>query len=344
MNRRTFLAALAITLAATTTALAQDKPAKQEPVKVAWSVWTGWMPFKVMEKEGLLAKRAKQLGVEVELVEFKGYMDSVTAFASEKVDACAMTSMEALQPASNGVRTVAVIANDTSNGGDGVLLRKGMKLDDLRGKKVMLEQFSVSHYLLARALSENGISESEVTIVNIPGDEAGKSFLTDDSVTAVTTWNPHLFLATESGKGEVVFDSAKIPGEIIDLLVFNEKTVQKNPKAVEAVVLAWYDAVGMMNDPAQRDRMVAMMADGAGATKEDFEKMLKGTILYTKPEDTVTLFSSKKLESTMSRIRKFSFEKELIKDADFKIGFGEKSDGLLRFEPSFAAKAGAATK
>lgn len=344
MNRRTFLAALALALVATTTAFAQDKPAKQQPVKVAWSVWTGWMPFKVMEKEGLLAKRAKELGVEVELVEFKGYMDSVTAFASEKVDACAMTSMEALQPASNGIRTVAVVANDTSNGGDGVLVRRGMKIEDLRGKKVMLEQFSVSHYLLARALSENGISESEVTIVNIPGDEAGKSFLTDDSVTAVTTWNPHLFLATESGKGEVIFDSAKIPGEIIDLLVFNEKTVQKNPKAVEAVVLAWYDAVAMMDDPAQRDRMVAMMADGAGASKEEFEKMLKGTILYTKPADTVTLFSSKKLESTMSRIRKFSFEKELIKDADFKIGFGEKSEGLLRFEPSFAARAGAATK
>ncbi len=341
MNRRAFLAALTLALALGSLAPAQDKPPRQQPVRVAWSVWTGWMPFKVMEKEGLLARRARELGVEVELVEFKGYMDSVTAFASEKVDACAMTSMEALQPASNGVRTVAVIANDTSNGGDGVLVRKGMKIDDLRGRKVLLEQFSVSHYLLARALSEHGIAESEVTIVNIPGDEAGKSFLTDDTVTAVTTWNPHLFLATESGKGEVIFDSSNIPGEIIDLLVFNEKTVKGNPRAVEAVVLAWYDAVGMMNDPSQRDRIVAMMADGAGASKDEFEKMLKGTILYTKPSDTVTLFSSKKLESTMSRIRKFSFEKELIKDADFRIGFGEQSDGLLRFEPSFAAKAAA---
>jgi len=317
-------------------AFAQDK--KAEPVKVAWSVWTGWMPFKVMEKEGFLEKRSKELGVEVELVEFKGYMDSVTAFSSEKVDACAMTCMEALQPASNGVKTVAVVANDISNGGDGVLVRKGMTIEDLKGEKVLLEQFSVSHYLLSRALAENGISEGEVTIVNIPGDEAGKSFLTDDSVKAVTTWNPHLFLAVESGKGDVIFDSTKIPGEIVDLLVFNEKTIAKNPKAVQAVVLAWYDAVAMMNDPAQRDRAIGIMADGAGATKEDFAKMLKGTNLFTKPSETVSLFSSKKMESTMGKIRKFSADKELIKDADFKIGFGEKAEGFLRFDPSYAAK------
>lgn len=336
MKRRVFLAALALTLTFGGTAFAQDK--EQEPVKVAWSVWTGWMPFKLMQTEGFLEKREKELGVDVELVEFKGYMDSVTAFASEKVDACAMTSMEALQPASNGISTVAVVANDISNGGDGLLVAKGMTIESLKGERVLLEQFSVSHYLLSRALSENGISEGEVTIVNIPGDEAGKSFLTDESVKAVATWNPHLHNAVASGRGELIFDSSKIPGEIIDLLVFNEKTIKENPKAVQAVVLAWYDAVEMIENPKTRAKAIAAMADAAGSTTDEFENvLLKGTILFTKPSETVGLFSSKKLESTMGKIKKFSYDKELIKDADFKIGFGEKSEGLLKFDPTFAA-------
>lgn len=305
-------------------------------ITVGWSVWTGWMPFKVMEKEGFLAKRAKQHGVEIELKEFKEYMPSVTAFATKKIDACAMTCMEALQPASSGVRTVAVVANDTSNGGDGVVMRKGKTIKDIKGLTVQLEEKSVSHYLLSRALAENGMVDSDVKIRNLPGDEAGKAFLTDKTVDAVATWNPHLFNAQESGQGTVAFDSSKIPGEIVDLIVFNAETVEKNPDAVRALTEAWYDAVAMMDDKAERERAVATMADGAGSTPKEFEKMLAGTILYTKPEQTASLFNGPKMKSTMAKVKKFSAAQGLITDADFEVGYGPGSKALLSFDPTFA--------
>ncbi len=310
-----------------------------EPVKVAWSVWTGWMPFKIMQQEGFLDARAQEYGVEVELVEFKGYMDSVQAFAAEKVDACAMTSMEALQPATSGVGTVAVIVNDVSNGGDGLLVRKGMTVEDLKGKKVLLEQYSVSHYLLTRALDANAITEGDVEIVNIPGDDAGKAFLTDESVEAVATWNPHLFIAQESGKGEVIFNSTDIPGEIIDLLVFNSEVVKSNPKVVEAVTMAWYDAMEMISNPDTRADAIAIMAEGAGATTKEFEKMLGGTILYTDAKKGVEFFKSADLPKTMDKIKEFSYEQELITDSDFEVGFTAGSDALLSFDSTYMEKA-----
>jgi NitT/TauT family transport system substrate-binding protein len=310
-----------------------------EKVTVAWSVWTGWMPFKVMQTEGLLAKRAAELGVEVELKEFKEYMASVQAFSARQVDGCTMTSMEALQPASGGVRTIAVLPNDVSNGGDGVLVRKGMTIADLKGKEILLEQFSVSHYLLGRALERGGLTEADVTIKNITGDEAGKAFLTDDSVTAVATWNPHLFLAQESGKGEVVFSSKDISGEIIDLLVFNAETVEKNPAAVEAVVLAWYDAMDLLSDKATRDKTIATMADGAGSSPQEFRKMMAGTRFFPKPEDGLAFFRDPSLVSTMSLIRGFSFKNELITDANFEIGFDAASKAPLVFSSAFLEKA-----
>ncbi|NNE93572.1 MAG: ABC transporter substrate-binding protein [Verrucomicrobiales bacterium] len=309
-------------------------------VKVAWSVWTGWMPFKLMEKEGLLKKRCEELGVDVELVEFKGYMDSVSAFSAKKVDACAMTSMEALQPASSGVPTVAVIVNDISNGGDGLLVREGMDFASLKGQEIMLEQFSVSHYLLARALEENGMSEADVTIKNIPGDDAGKAFLTDESVKAVTTWNPHLFLAQEGKKGIVLFDSSNIPGEIIDLLVFNGDLMKENPDAVKAVVLAWYDAMALIEGADTKEAAIATMAEGAGASVEEFKKMLGGTNLYTDSGKAVEFFKSADLPETMKKIRAFSFKQELITDEDFEIGFGADSAALLKFDSTFAEQIG----
>lgn len=322
--------------------IAAQTPAPKKVV-VAWSVWPGWMPFRIMDKQGFMDKRAKEAGVSVELKEFKGYMDSVQAFAAEQVDACAMTSMEALQPASSGVRTVAVIANDISNGGDGVLVRKGQTIKDLAGKEVFLEQFSVSHYVLARALAKNGLSESDVTIKNIPGDEAGKAFLTDDTVEAAATWNPHLFNAQETGKGVVAFDSTMIKGEIIDLLVVNGKVLDANPKAVEAIVLAWYDAMAMIDNPATREQAIAIMAEGAGATPKEFEKMMGGMVLFTDPAKAIAFVTAPELPKTMELIKRFSLDNELITDGGFKVGYGKGAKELLSFDPSFMQKV-AATK
>ena len=138
----------------------EAKPSETKPAaagrefQIAWSVWTGWMPFKLMEAKGFLAKRAADKGISIKLVEFPAYMDSVTAFAAGKLDGCAMTAMEALQPAAAGVDTVAIVVNDTSNGGDGVLVRGIADLGGLRGKEILLAELSVSHYLLIRGLDD----------------------------------------------------------------------------------------------------------------------------------------------------------------------------------------------
>src|SRR5438552_2743335 len=78
---------------------AERASAGDREYQIGWSVWTGWMPFKIMGAKGFLEKRARAHGVRARLVEFKGYMDSVQAFSARKLDGCAMTSMEALQPA-----------------------------------------------------------------------------------------------------------------------------------------------------------------------------------------------------------------------------------------------------
>ncbi|MBN1610914.1 MAG: ABC transporter substrate-binding protein [Polyangiaceae bacterium] len=307
---------------------------------VAWSVWTGWMPFKLMEQKGFLKQRAKEQGVNVELKEFKGYMDSVQAFAAKKVDAVAMTSMESLQPASNGVDSVGLLVNDISNGGDGVLLRGGdAKLEQIKGKTVLLEEFSVSHYLLNRALETKGLSEKDVKVKNIPGDEAGKAFLTDGSVQAVATWNPHLFQAVEAKKGRVVFSSREIPGEIIDFLVVSGDALKESPGLGRALVDAWYDAMRTITDPNTRVEAIEIMARAAGASVQDFNRMLADTDLYTDRKRCAEFLESEQLKQTMAKVKKFSFDKGLIKDASFEIGFGAAANQKLRFDSSFVRAA-----
>ena len=104
--------------------------------------------------------------------------------------------------------------------------------------------------------------------------------MTDNNVKAVTTWNPHLFQATEQGKGTVVFSSKDIPGEIIDFLVVSGTALKENPNLGKALVAAWYDTMDMIKDSKTRVEAIEIMAKGAGATVEEFNKMLADTDLF----------------------------------------------------------------
>jgi NitT/TauT family transport system substrate-binding protein len=364
-RRSALLALLALAATAMGTASCDNKPKGQDPKQgdpttpatqgggtpttpssapdkeytIAWSVWTGWMPFKLMEEKGFLAARAKENGVKVRLKEFKGYMDSVQAFAAKKVDGVTMTSMESLQPASNGVDSVAIIVNDVSNGGDGVLVRPNLDIAGLKGKTVLLEEFSVSHYLLVRALEKANLKEKDVKIKNIPGDEAGKAFLTDQSVQAVATWNPHLFQATEQGKGKVAFSSKDIPGEIIDFLVVSGAALKETPKLGTTLTEAWYDAMKYISDPATRSEAIEIMAKGAGASVQDFNKMLADTDLYTDRAKAQAFLESQTLKDTMTKVKQFSFDHGLIKDQGFEVSYGASGPGKLRFDATYSRSA-----
>jgi NitT/TauT family transport system substrate-binding protein len=330
-------AALAVAGSAAAGSASEARPATGREYQIAWSVWTGWMPFKLMEAKGFLAKRAAEKGIQVKLVEFPAYMDSVTAFAAGKLDGCAMTAMEALQPAAAGVDTVAIVVNDTSNGGDGVLVRGVKDLKGLKGKEVLLAELSVSHYLLARGLESVGMKESDVVIKNTDGDEAGKAFVTDPKVSAVTTWNPHLFQAVEGGKGQVIFSSKDIPGEIIDVLVMNNAALKDKPELGWVLTEAWYDAMKAIEDPATREESLQIMADGAHATLDEFKKMLGGTVLYTDRARATAFLEADTTRATLDKIKKFSIDHGLVKDTRFAVGYGPKASEKLRFDASYAA-------
>lgn len=312
-------------------------PAAGREYQIAWALWTGYMPFKLMEAKGLLARRAAEHGIKVKLVELPAYMDAVTAFSTGKVDGCAMTVTEILQPIAAGIEVAAILVYDTSEGGDGVLVRGIDDLRGLRGKEILLPELSVSHYLLVRGLASVGLKESDVRIRNTDGDAAGKAFVADPKVLAVVSWNPHLFLATEAGKGKVIFSSKDIPGEIIDVLAVNQRALAEAPQLGTVLVEAWYDAMRLIEDPATREESIAIMAEASHATTAEFKKMLGGIKLFTSRAETAAFLEADATKATMEKIKQFLITHGLVKDGNFAIGYGAKATEKLRFDASYAA-------
>ena len=111
------------------------------------------MPWGYAAESGIVKKWADKYGINIEVKQFNDYVESINQYTAGAFDAVTLTNMDALSiPAAGGVDTTAVIVGDFSNGNDAVILKDKNELEDIMGQNVNLVEFSVSHYLLARAL------------------------------------------------------------------------------------------------------------------------------------------------------------------------------------------------
>src|SRR5271155_1343294 len=214
---------------------------------VAWSIYVGWMPWDYADRSGILKKWADKYGIKIKLTQINDYVESINQYTAGGFDACVMTNMDMLTiPAAGGVDSTTLIVGDFSNGNDGVVLKgDGKRLADIKGQKVNLVELSVSHYLLVRALGSVGMRERDIKIVNTSDADIVGAF-SAPATTAVVTWKPQLSSVLASRDAQLVFDSSKIPGEIIDLMVVNTATLAAYPKFGKALIGAWYETIALM--------------------------------------------------------------------------------------------------
>src|SRR5579872_6016496 len=243
----------------------------QKPVfTVGWSVYAGWTPYSYMAKSGLLKKWADKYGINIKVQRFD-YAPSLDAFVAKNIDACTMTNMEALDmPAASGVPTTVVLIGDYSNGNDALLVRGGLQLKDLPGKKLLLVQKTVSEYLFDRAMTINGLRDQikRVRLINTSDSDIAGAFITDTSASAVVTWKPLVSQIAKQKGITSLFNSSQIPGEILDLTVVRTDVLNRpdgsGQRFAKALTGAWYEMMGMMSAPGpEADKVLTAIAGGS---------------------------------------------------------------------------------
>ncbi|MEA2952316.1 MAG: NitT/TauT family transport system substrate-binding protein [Alphaproteobacteria bacterium] len=336
---------MALIFSATFPAAASAAPKKE--FNIAWTIYVGWMPWPYAAEAGIVKKWADKYGITINVTQINDYVESINQYTAGKFDGVTLTNMDALTiPAAGGVDTTAVIMGDFSNGNDGVVLKKGKTLADIKGQKVNLVELSVSHYLLARGLSTVKLKEKDIKTTNTSDADIVGAFKSPDS-TAVVTWNPQLMEVKAEPGATLVFDSSKIPGEIEDLLGVNTETLKDNPNLGKALVGIWYETIALMQDPGEKGKAAReSMAKASGTDLAGFEAQLKTTRMYYTPKDALAFVNSPDLSKTMELVRTFCFDHNLLgenvksKDA---IGIampngevlGSKKNVKLRFDASY---------
>ncbi len=277
-------------------------------VKVGVSDWPGWVAWYVAEQKGYFKKH----GASVKLVWFANYTDSISALSSGQLDANSQTWSDTLGPLAKGLPLKAILVNDNSAGNDALMVGPGIKsFADLKGKSVALEQYSVSHFVLATALAKNGMKPADVKIVNLSAGDAAAAFMAG-RVQAAVVWNPWVNTIEQSGKGKALFTSKDMPGQIPDLLVAQDKAIASKRKDLVGMIKAWFDTEKFIRE--QPDEAAKIMSKVVSMKPGEYKVFLPGTRFFDAPTNTAAFDASQPLSlvKVAPTIGSFLLEHKLI--------------------------------
>lgn len=294
-------------------------------VKVGVSDWPGWVAWYVAEQKGFF----KKYGADVKLVWFANYTDSISALSSGQLDANSQTWSDTMGPLAKGLPLKTVLVNDNSAGNDALLVSPKIKsMAELKGKSVALEEFSISHFVLATALAKNGMSMKDVKVVNLSAGDAAAAFMTG-RVDAAVVWNPWVSQIQKSGKGKALFTSKDMPGLIPDLLVAQESAIKSKRKDLVGMIKAWFDTEKFIRE--NPDEAVKIMSKVVSLSPADYKVFLPGTQFFDAAANEAAFDPASKtsLQAVAPVIANFLLSNKLI---DGKPDAGKGIDASLLAE------------
>ena len=336
------ITALILTVAATSSAFAEA----DGDYTFGWSNYIGWCPVKYLDDTGLLKKHADKNGIKIKVEEF-GYVASIDAFKAKNIDVVPVTTMDALTLISQaGIDCSFFVVGDYSNGNDKWLAVGTDSVSGLKGTTVYGEEFTVSHYLVYRGIVLGGLKESDFKFAHRAEKGIVSGFTSDDAeLKSTATWNPHALGLMQQPGVKDVFNSSKIPGEILDGFVMRTDLLKEDPKLAMAISGAWFEAMAILNGGGQEaEDLIATVAQAANVTVPEAKAQLKTTFFYYTPETMKEALTSKAHKQATTLVRDFCFDQGLLgEDADdagyIGIEFadsevlGDKSNVKLRFKP-----------
>jgi NitT/TauT family transport system substrate-binding protein len=252
----------------------------EQPLRLGTQLWPGTEPLFLARELGYLDDGS------VRLVEYSSLEEATRDFRNGMLDAVNVTLDMALLLQQQGYEPRVVLAVDTSNGADAILARPGVRrLRELRGKRVAVEDLTVSTYLLGRALEQAGLQPSDVRIIRLPVDQHLRAY-ESGQVDAVVTYQPFAQQLLSAGAHEL-FNSSQIPGEIIDVLVVRADVLDQNPEQVAHLLQGWFQALGYLE--THPEDAAARMGPRLGTSPTGFTALLRGLRLFSREENLVLL-------------------------------------------------------
>jgi taurine transport system substrate-binding protein len=211
--------------------------------------------------------------LDVTLTPFPAGPQMLPALAANEIDVAWMGEVPAVTGFSNGMpieifmmerldfTNVRLVANPASGITD---------LAGLRGKRVGASVGSTSHNHLLLALTQGGLTQRDITLVNLspanmpPAYEAGQ-------IDAAFTWEPSIGIIEASG-GQVIATTRSLGTLTGGIWVAQQSLATTSPQALQLFARAWREAqADYINDPS---RVRQFEANRINQTAEEFDALV----------------------------------------------------------------------
>lgn len=214
-------------------------------------------------------------GLNLDLQTFSTVSEAFPAFSAGQLQAVSPVTAEAVSLAAKGVDYRIVGVMDTSLGADGILARNSIAdILDFKGKTVGVQKGGVGHFFLLQALAEAGLSEADISILDMAPDAAAAAYQTGN-VEIVYSYSPFLEQAdTAQPDGRIIFDTSKLPTAIADVYAFKTSFIEEQPDAVQAFLAGIFKALRVLN--ADSIEGLAIASQQLNIQPEELELQLKG--------------------------------------------------------------------
>lgn len=245
------------------------------------NTWVGYGPMYLAKEKGFFADE----GVDVNIAVLEDTAQRKAAMINGTVDGLGDTVDLLVLSRDESVPSVTVLEVDESDGADGILATSDIKtVQNLKGKKIAVQKNFVGESFLMYVLKKNGLSATDVNMVDMESGVAGAAFASGQVDVAVT-FEPWLSQGKNRAGGHILVSSANEPGVIVDTLSVNETYLKNNPDTVKKVLRAWFKALDYWRENTEESNQI--MAKYYNVTPEEFAEYISGVKWPTLNENIV---------------------------------------------------------
>jgi NitT/TauT family transport system substrate-binding protein len=218
--------------------------------RIGTSLWPGYEPL-------FLARHNNYLDDDTRLVEYPNATQVLRAFRNRSLEAACLTLDEVLLLRQSKLPVTIILVTDISAGADAIIARPGIdSMRALNGRTIGVESSALGAYVISRALQKHNMTLDQVKIEHINLDQHQYAF-DNPQIDAVVTYEPVRTQLLAMG-GREIFSSKDLPGEIVDVMVINNKYLDSHRQQISRLVQGWFRALeDLQNNPRQSAQFIS---------------------------------------------------------------------------------------
>lgn len=299
-----------------------------EKVRTAYAPFIGGIGLYLMEEAGIDTANGIDLeigafgntstlmsvitgDVDIAFDTLQGYMTSINAMVEEG------TAPEALPR--------IIYLHNESRGADGIVAKSDIAdIQGLAGRQVAAQYGNVTHYMLSKALQMNGMSISDIELIDMSPGKAGAAFIAGN-LDAATTFEPYLSQAAGENGG-ILITTANMPQTILDVVVVSAKVAEEKPAWIAKTLAATDESTLFCEE--NLDEAAEMTKATFESSADEVKAMYETVYLYTMQDNAEAMAEGGWLRQTLKDVQ------------DFYVSIGEMSpdiDFSALVDPSFLA-------